>query len=253
MEPLSVSQVQTYLGCALQYRFRYVDKIPSPWRPAALAFGSSVHAAAEWFHRERIEGRLPSPNDVVRIFEADWYAQTLEPLTFPEKETKESLTDKGRILVRLLVEETSPALPQLVEERFEIDLVDPETGEVLETRLRGVIDLVEADGTLVELKTAARAYDTGTLERHLQVSTYALVLFLKDGAIPKLRIDTLLKTKVPRLEHYELTRSLADLAWTARLLEGVGHAIAARQFHPNPSWRCCECEYFAHCQAWRGP
>lgn len=167
MEPLSVSQVQTYLGCALQYRFRYADRIPSPWRPAALAFGSSVHAAAEWFHRERIEGNAPTPDEVVRMFEADWYAQTLEPLMFPEKETKDSLGEKGRALVRLLVDETSPALPQLVEERFEIDLVDPETGEVLETRLRGVIDLVEADGTLVELKTAARAYDIGTLERHL--------------------------------------------------------------------------------------
>jgi hypothetical protein len=44
----------------------------------------------------------------------------------------------------------------VLEEAFEIDLVDPETGEDLELRLRGYIDLVEADGTVVDLKTAAR-------------------------------------------------------------------------------------------------
>ncbi len=50
-------------------------------------------------------------------------------------------------------------------------------------RLRGVIDLVEADGTLVELKTAARTFDTGSLERHLQLSTYALVRVVQTGQI----------------------------------------------------------------------
>ncbi len=42
MEPprtISVSQVNAYLGCPLKYRFQYVDKIPRPWRVAAMAFG----------------------------------------------------------------------------------------------------------------------------------------------------------------------------------------------------------------------
>ena len=29
-------------------------------------------------------------------------------------------------------------------------------------------------------------------------------------------------------------------------------AIQTEHFFPNPSWRCTECEYFAHCQQWRG-
>ncbi len=59
MEPprtISVSQVNASLACPLKYRFQYVDKIPRPWRVAAMAFGSSVHAAVEWFHRERLAG-----------------------------------------------------------------------------------------------------------------------------------------------------------------------------------------------------
>ncbi len=252
MEPLSVSQVNSFLFCPLKYRFQYIDKVPPPWRPSALIFGSSVHSAVEWFHRERLAGRSPTPEAVARIFDADWFAQNLEPVVFPIKESKESLTEKGRELVALYVAETNGNLPKLIEDRFEIDLVDPETGEVFDVRLRGVIDLVESDGTLVELKTAARTFDVGSLERHFQLSTYALVRLLQTGEIPRLRIDALLKTKVARLERLPTTRTIEDLAWTARLIDAVGSAIRSGCFFPNPSWRCGECEFLAHCQKWRG-
>ena len=252
MEPLSISQVQTYLGCPLKYRFQYIDKIAKPWRASALAFGSSVHAAVEWFHKERLAGRIPELTQVVSVFDADWFAQNLEPLVFADKDSNESLGEKGRHMLALYVEQAAAAKPQAVEEWFEVDLTDPETGEILDFKFRGVIDLVEEGGTLVELKTAARALEQGGLERHLQLSSYALVFLLLHGSIPKLRLDMLLKTKQPRLERHETSRTVEDLSWTARLIERTGQAIAAGHFFPNPSWRCSECEYFAHCQSWRG-
>ena len=252
MEPLSISQVQTYLGCPLKYRFQYIEKIPRPWRAAALAFGSSVHAAVEWFHKERLADSDPEVASVVQVFDADWFAQNLEPLVFADKDSKDSLAEKGRQMLALYVEQGGASKPQAVEEWFEVDLADPETGEVLDFKFRGVIDLVEEGGTLVELKTAARALEQGGLERHLQLSSYALVFLLLHGSIPKLRLDMLLKTKQPRLDRYETSRTVEDLSWTARLIERTGQAIDAAHFYPNPSWRCSECEYFAHCQSWRG-
>ena len=248
----SVSQLQTYLGCPLKYRFQYVDQIPRPWRPAALVFGSSVHAAVEWFHKERLVGAKPTSEDVLKIFDADWFAQTLEPVVFTGTETKEDLQAKGQAMLQLYVGEEHAPEPVAVEEWFELDLADPETGEDLSVRLRGIIDLIEQGDTVVELKTAARVLPSGDLERHLQLSTYALVYQLLRQVVPKLRIDMLLKTKAPRLERFETTRTLADLAWTARLIERTARAIEAGHFYPNPSWRCTECEYFAHCQRWRG-
>src|SRR5438477_12907689 len=82
----SFSQIQTYLGCPLKYRFQYVDKIPRPWRVAAMAFGSSVHAAVEWFHKERLAGRSPELTQVLQDFAAGWYAQNAAPLVLSEKE-----------------------------------------------------------------------------------------------------------------------------------------------------------------------
>jgi putative RecB family exonuclease len=255
MEPprvLSVSQVNAYLACPLKYRFQYVDKIPRPWRVAAMAFGTSVHAAVEWFHKERMAGRAPETEDVLKVFDADWYAQNVEPLVYSERESRDSLAEKGRAMLQLYVESSNGAVPVAVEQFFEIDLFDPETGEVLEVRLRGVIDLVEEGDVLVDLKTAGRTLEPGGLERHLQLSTYALVYFSVTERIPKLRLDMLLKTAKPRLERHETTRSLEELSWTARLIREVSLAIETEHFFPNPSWRCTECEYFAHCQQWRG-
>jgi len=176
----------------------------------------------------------------------------VEPLVFSERESKDSLAEKGRAMLQLYVESTNGMKPLAVEQFFELDLADPETGEVLDVRLRGVIDLVEEGETLVDLKTAGRTLESGGLERHLQLSTYALAFFLLHGSIPKLRLDMLLKTTKPRLERHPTTRSIEDLGWTARLIREVSLAIETEHFFPNPSWRCTECEYFAHCQQWRG-
>jgi CRISPR/Cas system-associated exonuclease Cas4 (RecB family) len=217
-----------------------------------MAFGASVHAAVEWFHRERMAGRNPELAEVLKVFDADWYAQNVEPLVFSERESPEALAEKGRSMLRLYVESTNGVMPIAVEQPFELDLADPATGEALDVRLRGVIDLIEEGDVLVDLKTAGRTLESGGLERHLQLSTYALAYLLLRGEVPKLRLDMLLKTVKPRLERHETTRSVEDLSWTARLIREVSIAIETEHFFPNPSWRCTECEYFAHCQQWRG-
>jgi putative RecB family exonuclease len=252
MDHLSASQVQTYLGCPLKYRFQYVDKIPRPWRAAALAFGTSIHAAIEWFQRERMAGRTPDVARAVSIFEADWFAQNLEVLVFPDKESRESHKEKGVRMLPAYLETLGPALPVAIEEPFEVDLYDPETGEDLGVRVKGFVDLVEEGNVLADVKTAGRALENGGLERHLQLSIYALAFLLLHGSIPRLRLDMIMKTKVPRVDRLETERSLPDLAWTARLIARTARAIERGNFFPNPSWRCSECEYFANCQAWRG-
>jgi len=251
VEPISISRVQSYLACPLKYKFEHVDKIPKPWRAAALAFGSSVHAAIEWFQKERIAGRTPVLPAVLSVFSADWYAQNLEPLVFGDRDSKESLAEKGRELVQLYVEQAGK-VPTVVEAPFEVELFDPVTGEVLDVILRGRFDLLEEGEVLVDAKTAARTLDDRGIQQHLQLSAYALAYLLLYQRIPKLRLDQLLKTKQPRIEKRETARTVEDLAWTAQLIRRVAGSIAAGHFYPNPSWRCSECEYFAHCQRWRG-
>jgi putative RecB family exonuclease len=248
----SVSQIQTYLGCPLKYRFQYVDQLPKAFRPAALAFGGSIHSAVEWFNRARMAGVTPALEEVLKVFEADWFAQNLDPLDFHAGESKEGLEAKARAMLAVYLESVNGCRPVAVEEPFSLEIADPETGECLDVPFRGIVDLVEEDGTLVDLKTAARSTPQEDVERHLQLSTYALAVFLRTGQVPKLRLDVLLKTSKPRLERLATSRTVQELSWTARLIQRAVEAIEAGHFFPNPSWRCSDCEYLAHCQGWRG-
>jgi RecB family exonuclease len=248
----SVSQIQTYLGCPLKYRFQYLDQIPKAFRPAALAFGGSIHSAIEWLHRSRMDGAEPPLEEVFQVFEADWFAQNLDPLQFHSGESRDALAGKARSMLAVYLQSSGGCRPAAVEEPFSLEIADPETGECLDVPFRGIVDLVEEDGTLVDLKTAARATSRDDLERHLQLSTYALAVFLRTGEVPKLRLDVLLKTSKPRLERLPTNRTVEELAWVARLIERTARAIEDGHFYPSPSWRCSECEYAPHCRAWRG-
>lgn len=229
MEPqrtLSISQVQAYLACPLKYRFQYVEKIPKPWQPAALAFGGSVHIAIEWFHRQRLLGAAPELGSVLELFDEDWRGQRREPLVFSEREDGDLLARKGLEMLRLYVSESAAApQPVAVEDPFEVELADHESGEILDVRLRGIVDLVEEDGTLVDLKTAGRSFDAASLERHLQLSAYALAYLLFYGQIPSLRLDVLLKTSAPRLQRLPASRTVSELSWAAQLIREVWEAI----------------------------
>lgn len=159
----------------------------------------------------------------------------------------------GRKMLQIYVQQVLGEPPPIaLEDEFEVDLADPQTGEDLDLTLRGRIDLLEEGETLVDIKTAGRSFESRGLERHLQLSVYALVFLLRHSRIPNLRLDVLLKTKSPRFTRMETARTVEDLAWTAHLIRHVAGSIAAGHFHPNPGWQCGECEYFAHCQAWRG-
>ena len=157
-------------------------------------------------------------------------------------------------MLQLYAESANGMKPVAVEQPFELDLADPETGELLDVRLRGIIDLVEEGETLVDLKTAGRTLEQGGLERHLQLSTYALAFFLLHGVDPEaparhVAQDREAAARAAR-DHPHASRTSAGRPGSSQ--RGREPAIETEHFFPNPSWRCTECEYFAHCQRWRG-
>ena len=105
-----------------------LDQIPKAFWPAALAFGGSIHSAIEWFHRALKAGETPPLKDVLKVFEADWFAQNLDPLEFHDGESKESLEHKARAMLQLYCDSSTSCRPVAIEEPFSLELADPETG-----------------------------------------------------------------------------------------------------------------------------
>jgi putative RecB family exonuclease len=247
----TASKLTTYLQCPRKYRFRYVLRLPTEFRASGLAFGSSVHAGLQIFHEARRDGHEIDIETVLRRFRADCYAEFSGNLRFKEGETKEGLLSLGETLIRQYVE-TFPGVPvTAVEEPFQVPLADPATGEVFGPDLRGIFDLVLSGDTVGEIKTAARAYDEGTLQRHVQLSAYAYAFRVRHGRDPKLLVVALLKQKRPRIETMPAARTIDDDAWFVSLAAEVVRGIEAGIFPPNPGWQCSDCEYLDPCRATR--
>jgi len=250
---LSASRISLYLQCPRKYSFRYVEDIIVPWKSANLAFGSAVHGALQTFHEKLMEGQKSTPDEIARLFVSDWHAQLVDEIRFKDGDDADSLRLMGEALVRLYVEGHQDLRVVAVESGFHIPLADPTTGEVLGPDLRGFFDLILEGDTIVELKTAARAYDKGTLARHVQLTSYRYAyaqLFKRDAT---LKVTALLKQRKPRVETYEAIRTKEDDAWFVHLAVEANRGIEAGIFPPSPSFLCGDCEYADHCRKWRGP
>ena len=243
---ISVSQVSTYLGCPRKYRFRYIDKLEAEVKSAGLAFGSAVHTAIEWWQGERIAGREADPDRALRMFRADWSAQLADPLLDLEEKTPEELSVMGETLVRLFIDRFSGEKPPIaVEQRFEVDLIDPRTGGQLPVPLVGYLDGV-GDGVVWELKTAARK--TPVSDYALQLAAYTHAVRQTTGERPVIRVVELIKTKVPKIEVEEVIVSERDEAWFVEVACEVWSAVQAGVFPPSPSWMCLRCEHRKACR-----
>src|SRR5437016_4025571 len=102
-EALSASSIQLYLTCSLKWRFQYLDRLPRIYTSGNQAFGTSIHAALNWLHKERKQNRNPPLAEVLQIFEADWYAQTEteggQEIRFGDSADAATLLHKGKELL----------------------------------------------------------------------------------------------------------------------------------------------------------
>lgn len=248
---LSPSQITSYLLCPLKFRFNYIDKLPKPWKPAALAFGSAMHSALEAWQMSRLSGEEMPSQAVEGIFLSDWEAEKAGDLFFKDDDEPDQLRDRGRVLIHQAMEVLRPDPPEAVELPFTVDL-EPWDIDVPSPKLRGVFDLLLSGDRLVEMKTASRKFDRETLERHLQLTAYAYAYQKLTGRPAKLQVLTLLKTKTPKVELVGTERSPETLRWFVHLVKRVYLAIQQQSFFPNPSWQCSDCEFAEPCRAWRG-
>lgn len=249
---LSVSQMDLYMACSLKYKFTYIDELPKPFKPAALAFGGAVHSVIEWFNKGRASGQTFKEQELIDIFEADWWAANTGILLYKNGDTKNTLLELGMSLIALYFKESQKADIVGVEQPFEVLLIDPETLEKLELPLVGRFDLVEKGPVIVDLKTAGRKWTQEDVDMNLQLTGYSFAYYLKNERIPDLRLDVLLKYKTPRMERMLTSRSVNDFRKFFYLAKQVVKGVKSEVFLPQKSWRCTDCEFRQQCWLFSG-
>lgn len=243
---ISVSQIKMYLRCPLQYKYRYIDGLIIP-PTSALTLGKSIHSALESNYSQKIETKLDLPAEkVVDLFSDSWEKEVQETI-FEEDEKAGAIKDDGVKMVTVYHDQISPTIqPRLVEKEFNLSF------ENVSYTLKGIIDLIDISGTIIDHKTAKRSMTPEDVESNIQLTCYALAYRSLYGAEEnELRFDVMVKTKVPKLQQISTKRTQDDINRFLKLMGYVSKAIQSGIFYPCEDRQTCSwCGYRGLCKKW---
>ena len=253
VDHLSASQINLYLMCSLKYRFQYIDRLPKPFKSSGLVFGSVIHSSLEWLHKERLRKKEPSLERLLKIFETDWFSQTVEAeIRYKNSESEPNLLVMGKqMLTQYFHAEKTPAVN--AEIPFSLPLVDPISGAVLGVTLEGFIDLIQEGHEIVEFKTSARTMTAQKVHESVQLTCYAYAYEMLFQTRPqRLTVVNLVKTRTPKQVILRTKRTKKDHQRLFHLANEVLRGIQLGIFFPQPSFICADCEYAEPCKDWTG-
>lgn len=247
-EVLSQSQVRTFTECSARWMFKYAWELPDPPSPA-LTLGEAFHAAMEANFKQKIETRKDLPAaEVVQVYRRAFAERASE--TCFGADDPNVVAAKGAELVELYMRDAAPRIqPKAVEIEVE--------GKIAGVRVRGRIDLIDWAGRIVEFKTSSRKPSDLTFQNRFQLATYAR---LTDSQAGEVRVDTLVKTKLPQLVQIGHTLTGQDYLATERLYPLAQAAMREGFYYPNrnsmlcsrrncPFWSACEDEFGGRVEA----
>ena len=242
---LSPSQVRCFMDCQARWWFKHRLRYPDPSN-GNLALGRAVHAALGQNFAQKVETYEDLPiTGVAALFREAWAAEC-EQTEFRDDEEPAELAAFGQVLVAKYLDKVSPLIqPAAVEIRVE--------GEIGGVRVQGWIDLLDVNGRIIDIKTAARKPGLVGQEHRFQIATYAQ---LTAGANGEARIDTLVKTKTPSLVTQSFTITAQDILATRALYPLAQRIMRSEMYMPNRLSLMCSrrhCSFWRHCEReWGG-
>lgn len=241
---ISPTQLNMYLRCPAQYKFRYIDNIILPPK-SALTKGKAVHKGIEHNYKQKIDSLQDIKlSEVQEVVAAEFETAAMETEWEPD-EKPGKIKDETISLATLYHNEVAPIVqPVLVEEEVLVPLSN-------EYKLRGFIDVLDSNGYIRDTKTAKRTPSADEALKSLQLTAYSLAHRHEMGMPEKgVKLDYLVQTKEPKVVTLDAVRTQADINRFLAITNSVIHAIENQVFYPNQNnFMCSEktCGYWKLC------
>lgn len=253
----SYSSVSQYLKCPLQFYFERVAKLPRKSTTDAQVLGSALHSGLADYHR-RLQARQPvTPQQVHEAYLAAWDEQVKRSsvVAIGAKSVDDS-RDLGVSLIDVYLQEPAPEGIIAVETSVLAPVANSQ-GEYLEKPILVIADLVVrlGDGTLQinEIKTSGRAYSESEVATSLQPTCYAGALYETTGEEPGVEFQVLVKTRVPKVQKIQATRTVSDFGRLGDIIGAVELGVHSGVFYPVESpINCSGCPFYRPCKEWSG-
>jgi putative RecB family exonuclease len=235
---LSPTQVRTFMDCQVRWYFKYVEKLPDP-QTSSLALGKAVHAALGENFAQKIETKEDLPvTGALALYRQAW-AEEAARTQFRQDEDASAIGTSGEALVAKYLDEAAPEIDPVAVEQ-------PVSGTIGGVQVRGIVDLIDTAGRIIELKTRCRKPSGIAADAAFQLATYQQ---LSPGAGRLVRIDTLVKTKTPQLIQQEFEVVARDLRATEALYPLAQKVMQRGAYMPNRLSNLCSRR---NCPYWRG-
>ncbi len=235
---LSYSAISTYQVCPMQYKFRYVDKMPALPSPA-ISFGRSLHEALRWFYDVPTPDP-PSLEELIDYLETCWIS---EGYASPEEEAKYFFHAMSVLHVFYKTNIEDFRIPLALEQSFLVDLDFCE--------LSGVIDRLDKRETgeieIIDYKTNRRVPPSNKLYEDLQLPIYHIATIQTWDLTPDMVTFYYL---IPNHRHtIKVTNE-----WLSKAVETIRKVVTrieAEIFDPRENALCPWCDYLDDCPLMR--
>src|SRR6266481_6712592 len=146
---LSPSQVRTFSDCEVRWFYEHLLGLPDP-PTASMALHNAIRTALMTNFQYKVESKADIQTEgVVGLFRRAW-KQQLASTNFCEDEVPQAIGKTGEALVRIYMHEVAPQIRPAAVER-------PLGGVISSVRIRAQLDLMDEDGTIIDIRTAQGA------------------------------------------------------------------------------------------------
>ncbi len=261
---LSPTRLRAYDTCPLQYRYRYLDRLPTRFTPRSL-LGNAIHRTLEANFTEKKRTRRDlSLEAATEVFEAAWEEDLpTEVLEGDDAAAWEQAHDDGLMLLDFYLQTIAPGVtPHLVEHRFRFEVPG------LDLPVVGTVDLIDQNGVVIDHKTSYRPYAVNYLADDLQLICYAMgyAAFragsrLQPGRLPSayfvpdVRVDVLVTTDPPTHQQLRATYGAEQIQQLVDRSRAVVLGIRTEAFpafwklpgRTRDEWVCARCPFSPAC------
>lgn len=258
---ISWSQLNMFNTCGACYEHRYVfgRKIPPG---IVMIVGSGVDGGvnANMKNKRDLKKLLPKEQVVdiaVSAFKRKWEEEGVvldaEEKALGLKRAKGDAEDRTAILTGLHCDTFAKEInPTHVQRKMKV-ILDGYPRDLL-----GFIDIQEGLESVRDTKAKAKSMNQADADADDQLTVYAMMTKVVDGAIPKkCCLDVLVSTKVPKRVPLETTRTEEDFKPVIHRVENMIIALEKGVFTPCPEsfWKCTPkyCGYHAICKYTKRP
>lgn len=234
IKSLSYTQIDTFKGCPLKYKYRYILKVPTlPYQ--TLTFGRTIHETLHDFHRFAQQGKNLSQKEFIDLYKSHFDGSGYESQEHKEKRFKKGIDD---LKTYFKTHKDLFGKPLHLERSFKLKIDDVTINGKIDR-----IDETEEGIEIIDYKTG-KTKDQKTVDKDEQLSLYALASNEAFGLNPN-RVSLYFVETGQKISTIKSPKQLEN---TKKKLTKDIQKIKSSKFKATPNKiRCKFCEYNRIC------